>query len=50
MRDLCRLGHDWSGSQSSNIWDVFWVNKVQMLPGVVGRWRAAGKLGLLSGS
>ena len=28
---------NWSKSQCSNIWGVFWMNQVQMLPSVIGR-------------
>ena len=31
------LKRDWTKCQSSNIWVVFWMNRVQMLPTAVGR-------------
>ena len=34
--------------ESLNNVDVFWMNQVQMMPNVVGRWRVGGKLRLLS--
>ena len=30
--------HDLSKCQSSHIWGLFWMNQVQMLPTIVGRW------------
>ena len=42
MRSL-RMVHDWSKCHSSNIWDVFWVNQVQMLPNLKGGWLVRGK-------
>ena len=32
------MGGDWSICQNLNIWDVFWMNQVQMRQSAVGRW------------
>ena len=39
--------HEWNKCQSSNIWGVFWINKVKMFPSIIGRWQVGGKLQLL---
>ena len=44
------MGRDWNMSLILNSWDVFWMNEVQMMLSVVGRWRVGGELHVLLGS
>ena len=42
------MGCDCTKCQNSSIWGVFWMNKVQIVPNVIGRWKVEGKLLVLS--
>ena len=39
---------DWRLFQELNTWAVFWMNQVQTLLSIIGRWRIEGKLLMLS--
>ena len=42
------MGNNLSNCQNSDIWGLFWMNRLQMLLSVIGMWRVGGKLQVLS--